>query len=110
MNRVEGREILNAYQTLLTKEQHTTLQETIDLPSLPTQTEYQPNEYVTEGPHSSIGMGGHRFEALIESIVKYRHNQTKESAQRTLDQYYHLLTEEEYQQLEEALDIDTLPE
>lgn len=110
LNRETGRELLTVYSRLLTEEQYRLLENVIDIPTLETRYPISSYEHVTTGPHSDIGIGEERFEALLKSVEKYRDNQTKKTAQKTLDQYYSLLTAEQYQQLEEAMAIDSLPE
>lgn len=110
LNRETGQELLEAYALLLNEEQYKQIQSVIDIPTLPTRYKQPETEPSTTQPHSDIGISEERFNSLIDSVITYRDNHTKQSAQNTLDQYYGLLTEEQYQELEAALDIESLPE
>ena len=110
-NRDEGSDYLASYRTLLTEEQHAELENVMDVPTLVSPHYPGGSTYpVTEERHSNFGLDRTRFEALIDSVTTYRDAQTKESAQKTLDEYYQILTESQYKQLEKALDIESLPE
>ncbi len=109
-NRSTGRDLLDAYRMLLTEEQYTELEKALDVPTL-SPVLHTPSSYpVTEKAPSPSGLDQTRFDALIDSVTTYRDAQTKASAQKTLDQYHSILNESQYEQLEKALDIESLPE
>lgn len=108
-----AQQLLEAYYPLLTEEQYRQLEEILDLDTIAHQFDNLPSwDEILQGDYSDIPSTGYpeeRFQALIESVQTYRKNQTKESAQKTLDKYRDILNEEQYKKLEEVLDIGQLP-
>lgn len=111
-----AKDLLNSYFTLLTEEQYRELEKVLDIDTIDRQFDHLPNwndsAYWREGEADTFSPDGYppeRFNPVKDSIRKYRDNHTKESAQKTLDQYRHILSREQYLELEELLDIDSLP-
>ncbi|UJF15772.1 hypothetical protein LZ578_00800 [Jeotgalibaca sp. MA1X17-3] len=109
--------LLDSYSTLLTEDQYQKLEAVLDIDTLKNQfddissiDDWSSLNHQEVYEFSQEGYPSERFTPLIESIKKYRSKQTKKSAQKILEKYRHVLNEKQYNQLEEVLDIDTLPE